>query len=185
MKEFRCSCTGCGKKPEFASAGIWIETESGMLCDSCWKEAVRISGLSPGKSAEGESEFCCFCALCKRTPPDPDYKMWIGTEKGCICEKCWKEVIAGILGEKIESALLEKKPVSSEPLDVQLGCCLLNKRLLNKALDALLQGEVLKIIAENTETMKSMVEKYAGAKGCTITGITDRNGTCLISIRRT
>ena len=164
MNDFRCSCTGCGKRPEFNAAGIWIETESGMLCDSCWKEGVRTSRLSPEKSDERAGEFCCFCALCKRTPPDPDYKVWIETEKGCICEKCWKEVIAGILGERIESTLLETRPLSSEPLDVQLGCCLLNKRLLNKALDALPPGEVFKIIAENTKTMKSAVRNTSRQK---------------------
>lgn len=180
--EFRCSCTGCGRKPAFGESGIWVQTEAGMLCESCWRD--RVSGGGTSQAGADESEFCCFCALCKRTPPDPVYKIWIETEKGCICEKCWKETISAILAGKIESTLLERKPQKSEPLDVQLGCCLLNKKLLVKALDALPQGEELEIIAENTDVMKEMVGMYVRSRGCAITGIQDRNGTCLVTIRR-
>lgn len=155
-----------------------------MLCESCWRAEVQEGRQPQEKSATVESEFCCFCALCKRTPPDPDYKMWIETEKGCLCEKCWRETIGNMLAEKIDSTFLVKIPGRSEPLDVQLGCCLLNKKLLLKALDALLEGQQIEIIAENTETMKYMVKKYVEGRGCIITDITDKNGTCLVTIKR-
>src|SRR3990170_6038285 len=122
MEEFRCSCIGCGKKPEHVATGIWIETEGGMLCESCWRDAIR-SSRAREVGGHSEGEFCCFCALCKRTPPDPEYKMWIETEKGCLCEKCWRETIGKVLAERIESTLLERKTDKSEPLDVQLACC--------------------------------------------------------------
>lgn len=183
MKDFHCSCKGCGKRPEFGVTEIWIETESGMLCESCWRTAVQENRRTSEGIVTSESEFCCFCALCKRTPPDPDYKIWIETEKGCLCEKCWKEVIGNLLAERIESAISEKKSERG-PMDVQLGCCLLNKRLLNKALDTLSIGGYLEIIAENSESMKAIVKKYVDAKGCVITGINDNNGTCLITIQK-
>lgn len=183
-KEFRCSCAGCGRMPEFGSPVIWIEAAEGMLCESCWKEAVRKASPGAGETREGGTEVCCFCAICKRTPPDPVSKIWIETGRGCICEKCWREIIAPFVGEKIESVLAERSPKKSGPLDVQLGCCLLNKRLLNKALDSMQRGEILDIIAENTETMKSMVRRYVEAKGCSITGIVDNNGTCLVTIKK-
>lgn len=184
MEEFRCSCTGCGKRPEFGVTEIWVESEGGMLCDSCWKTEIHKARRPSKGSGLSESEFCCFCALCRRTPPDPDYKVWIETEKGCLCEKCWKETMGKLLAEKIESILLEKKRDKSKPIDVQLGCCLLNKKLLVKALDALQDGEQMEIIAENIETMKSLVNKYVENRGCVITGINDENGTCLITVRR-
>ncbi len=184
MTDFRCHCTGCGRKPEFGASGIWFQSESGMLCESCWGVMLRKSAPSQESAGVATGEFCCFCALCKRTPPDPVYKIWIETEKGCICEKCWKETVSVLLAERIESTLIDVVPRKSEPLDVQLGCCLLNKKLLIKALDALGEGEELEIIAENTDVMKEMIDKYVGSKGCVITGITAKNGTCLITISR-
>jgi len=182
LKDFHCSCKGCGKRPEFGVTEIWIETESGMLCESCWRTAVQENGRTSEGIVTSESEFCCFCALCKRTPPDPDYKIWIETENGCLCEKCWKEKIGGLLDEKIESALNEKK--GKGPIDIQLGCCQINKKLLMKALDALSSGEYLDVIAENSDVVKSVVDKYVKDKNCIITDINNENGTCIITIRR-
>ncbi len=182
MKEFRCSCKGCGKTPEFGKTEIWIESEGGMLCESCWRTVVREGRQAPKETGTSEHEFCCFCALCKRMPPDPEYKIWIETDKGCICEKCWRETIGGLLAEKIETALSEKK--ENGPVDVQFGCCQLNKKLLIKTLDALPTGAYLEIIAENSDVMKEMVKKYVEDRGCIITGVDDKNGTCLITIRR-
>lgn len=184
MKDFRCSCKGCGRTPGFGAAEIWFESEGGMLCEACWKRAVREGGPPPPEEGPKEGEFCCFCALCKRTPPDPEFKIWIETDKGCVCEKCWKETIGSLVAGRIESILLERKPKESEPLDVQLGCCLLNKKLLNKALDALQNGNSVEVLAENSEDMKAHVRKYVEAKGCVIAGVDDRNGTSVITIRR-
>ncbi len=182
MKDFRCSCIGCGKTPEFGKTEIWVEAGSGMLCESCWRAEVSRSRQTPKDTDLSEHEFCCFCALCKRIPPDPEFKIWIETDKGCICEKCWKEAAGSLLFQKTEPASGEKK--GKEPVDVQFGCCQLNKKLLLKALDALAPEEKLEILAENSDVVKEMVQKYAKDKGCTISDINDKNGTCIMTIRR-
>jgi hypothetical protein len=71
-----------------------------------------------------------------------------------------------------------------EPLDVQFGCCLINKKLLLKALDALPKGGRMDLLAENSDVMKQTAGKYIDDKGCVITGIKDENGTCIITVMR-
>lgn len=184
MKEFRCSCIGCGRKPEFGVTEIWVESKEGMLCEACWRKSVyEYKGPTISDKAK-ESEHCCFCSLCKRRPPDPDYKIWIETEKGCLCEKCWKEIIGKLLAERIEPAILEKRFEKSGPLDVQLGCCLLNKKLLNNTLNNLPQGEYLEISVDNVDIMKTLVKKFIAPKGCTIININDKNGTSVLTIKK-
>lgn len=155
-----------------------------MLCEACWRK-VAYGYKGPASSGKArESEICCFCSLCKRRPPDPNYKMWIETEKGCLCEKCWKETIGGLLAERIESALLEKKAQGSGPLDVQLGCCLLNKKILTNAINELSPGDSLEISADNVDAMKSLIQKYVATRGCIITDINDENGTTILTIKK-
>jgi TusA-related sulfurtransferase len=182
LKDFCCSCKNCGKSPSFSAAEIWIDADGGMLCEACWRNSIQKNIPVPEQISGSESGFCCFCALCKRTPPDADCKIWIETDKGCICEKCWKETISSILAEKIESSAAQRK--GDEPLDIQFGCCQINKKLLNRALDDLKSGASIDIIAENADVVKLMARKYIEVKGCTITAITDINGTCIISVKR-
>ncbi|MBI5101670.1 MAG: hypothetical protein HZB33_07555 [Nitrospirae bacterium] len=73
---------------------------------------------------------------------------------------------------------------SAEVIDVQFGCCQLNKKLLLKSLDSLAPGGEIGILAENSDVMKEMVRKYAREKGCVITGISDQNGTSLIKLKK-
>lgn len=110
--------------------------------------------------------------------------MWIETEKGCLCEKCWKEIIGKLLGERIESTLLEKKSEKSGPLDVQLGCCLLNKKLLTNAINELSPSDSLEISADNIESMKTLIKKFIATKGCIITNVDNNNGTTIITIKK-
>lgn len=184
MEGFRCSCIGCGKKPEFGVTEIWVESEGGMLCEKCWRAEARRYRKPAEKASAAEAEYCCFCSLCKRRPPDPVYKMWIETEKGCLCEKCWKETIGKVLAERIESTLLERKTDKSEPLDVQLACCLLNKKLLFRAIDGLPKGSRLDVSVDNVEIMKSLVKKIIAQKGCIITTVDDRDKISVLTIKK-
>jgi TusA-related sulfurtransferase len=145
-------------------------------------ESVLKDRRLPEGGIQPEGGFCCFCAVCGRRPPDPDSKIWIETEGGCICQRCFNDAIGRLLEGKEQSSAKQGK--TGGPVDVQFGCCQLNKKLLNKTLDSLKEGGHLEIIAENTETMHAIVKKYVEAKGCTITGIKDENGTCLIKIMR-
>ena len=182
MKDFRCSCIGCGKTPEFGATGIWMESSTGMLCESCWRAAALEKTFIESGNAPAEGEFCCYCALCRRTPPDPEYKLWIETDSGCICEKCWKELAGKLLAEKAGStAAAEGK---EGLIDIQFGCCLINKKLLIKSLSALAEGADLNLMAENSDSLKSTARKYIEGNGCKIVSIEDKNGTCIIKVRR-
>ncbi len=181
-KDFQCACKGCGKSPEFGKTEIWIQGAGGMLCESCWRATLQKNDVPSTDAASSEHEFCCFCAICKRTPPDPEYKIWIETDKGCLCEKCWRETIGNLISQKTESSPGVEK--GKGPVDIQFGCCLINKKLLIKTLDALPSGEYVLVIAENSDAVKSTVNKYVKDKGCTITEINDQNGTSIITIRR-
>lgn len=183
MKEFRCSCIGCGKTPEFGATGIWMESKAGMLCESCWRSAATEKIFTEPSGAPAEGEFCCYCALCRRIPPDPEYKIWIETENGCICEKCWKELAGKLLAEKAGStaAVAEKE---GGLIDIQFGCCLINKKLLIKSLGALTEGADLNLLAENSDSVKSTARKYIEDNGCKIVSIEDKNGTSIIRARK-
>ena len=182
MTEFSCSCAGCGRQPDFGKTGIWVESDRGMLCEECWRGLVGKTSSPAKESGESpsEHEFCCFCALCKRTPPDPEYKIWIETASGCLCEKCWKEAAAALINSRAKNEV----PKENEAVDIQFGCCLINKKLLLKVLDALPSGGTADVIAENSDVVKSTVGKYVKDKGCKIESIEDKNGTCIIRITR-
>lgn len=112
-EEFRCFCIVCGKAPELKTSELWVETEKGMLCEKCWREPVEEvirKSLPVDKQRAGlmNEEFCCFCVLCGRAPPDPNSRLWLETERGCLCEGCWKEFVKEAVEEKIESLLVEK-----------------------------------------------------------------------------
>lgn len=98
MEEFHCNCISCGKLPEQKEGelNLWVESKDGMLCGSCWKhvlEVLRASDIPVERRYEEEVSFCCFCVLCARTPPDPEVKIWVETEFGCLCELCMKRII--------------------------------------------------------------------------------------------
>jgi len=183
MEGFRCSCIGCGRRPQFGATTIWVEVEGGMLCEGCWRASVH-SLRRPSEKDTTTEDYCCFCSLCKRRPPDPDCKVWIETERGCLCERCWKETIGKLLAERIESSILQKKAEETGPVDVQLGCCLLNKKLLSGVINELSPGDSIVISADNVDAMKSLIRRYVVTKGCIITHINDKDGTTLLTIKR-
>ncbi len=53
-------------------------------------------------------------------------------------------------------------------IDIQYGCCQINKKLLNKSLDELGAGEEMDLIAENSDVVRSVAKKYIEAKNCSI-----------------
>lgn len=95
--EFHCNCIACGRLPkqEEDALDIWAETPKGMLCEECWKKGMEVldtSKIQVKEHCDEKEPFCCFCVLCGRAPPDPDIKIWVETERGCLCELCLKRV---------------------------------------------------------------------------------------------
>jgi hypothetical protein len=90
--------------------GLWAATPTGMLCEACWKKATDMADISRIKTEtrvrQGE-EFCCFCVLCGRVPPDPWVWVWVETERGCLCGACLKKVIPAGVEIEIQKLLQE------------------------------------------------------------------------------
>lgn len=69
-------------------------------------------------------------------------------------------------------------------IDVRLACCVLNTKLLLKELKELSSGEEIELIAENTESMKSAIRKFAEAESCKIIDVVDENSVALVTVQR-
>jgi len=111
-EEFRCSCISCGRLPkqEEGVLSLWVESAKGMLCEDCLRRGIDTldaSKLMPGKGIPEKEEFCCFCVLCGRSPPDPAIRIWVETEWGCLCATCLRRVIGEGIGREIEKMLEE------------------------------------------------------------------------------
>ena len=71
-------------------------------------------------------------------------------------------------------------------VDVHFGCCVLNKKLLLEELRQLSSGGRLRLIAENTETMKNLIREIIekNCKDCRVVSVEDENCTTQIIIER-
>lgn len=95
---FHCNCISCGESPkqDRGVLNIWIEIPEGFLCEKCWKkriDTINASDISVKKQHESSIISCCFCILCGKTPPDPEVKIWVETQRGCLCEMCLKRIV--------------------------------------------------------------------------------------------
>ncbi len=69
-------------------------------------------------------------------------------------------------------------------LDVRLGCCVLDKKKLIQGLKQLSFGESLEVIADNTKSMKELIQKLAEKENCRVIETVDENGETRLTIEK-
>ena len=72
----------------------------------------------------------------------------------------------------------------SDPIDIRLACCVLNKRILIKHIEKMTQHDKLRLISENNESMKEQIEKLSDKYNCHIIDTEDLGDISHITIKR-
>jgi TusA-related sulfurtransferase len=74
------------------------------------------------------------------------------------------------------------KPV--EPIDIMVGCCLPDRKMLQEVLAAVPPGGTVKVRIENSAAVKVMVKNLLKNKGAGLVKITDEDGSSILTIKK-
>jgi TusA-related sulfurtransferase len=74
------------------------------------------------------------------------------------------------------------KPI--EPIDIMVGCCLPDRKMLQEVLAAVPPGGTVKVRIENSEAVKVMVKNLLKNKRASLVEITDEDGSSILTIKK-
>jgi TusA-related sulfurtransferase len=72
----------------------------------------------------------------------------------------------------------------SDPIDIRLACCVVNKKILIKNIEKMTQHDTLRLISENNESMKEQIERLTVKYNCHIIDTEDLGNISHITIKR-